>query len=219
MDTVYRVAEGVTRRQAALALSRLVGSEMQYLGAPSMRYQIGDVDITRDGAIEGRMPFEVGTILIENEILCQVPAPSRHTITVDTRGWDERQHCNLGAMVHARGELIGKALGVAPVTIRYLKDKQLVEFAWLPENPDPEVLKAVEELIQAMIRQAGKLSRASSKPPKPGNDKYAMRTFLLRLGFIGEKSQNVRRVLTQNLTGSSAWADWKPITGEVAVNS
>lgn len=38
-----------------------------------------------------------------------------------------------------------------------------------------------------------------------GNDKYAFRCFLLRLGFIGDEYKIARKVLLKNLTGNSAF--------------
>ena len=37
------------------------------------------------------------------------------------------------------------------------------------------------------------------------NDKYSFRCFLLRLGYIGEEYKDARRMLLQNLSGSSAY--------------
>ncbi len=46
---------------------------------------------------------------------------------------------------------------------------------------------------------------ASPKPQQNDNPKYAMRTWLLRLGFIGEEFATARDILTRNLTGDAAF--------------
>lgn len=45
----------------------------------------------------------------------------------------------------------------------------------------------------------------SSKKPQTDNEKFAMRTWLNRLGLIGEEFKACREHLTKNLNGSSAW--------------
>ena len=46
---------------------------------------------------------------------------------------------------------------------------------------------------------------ASPKPQQNENPKYAMRTWLLRLGFIGEEFATARDILTRNLAGDAAF--------------
>ena len=56
-----------------------------------------------------------------------------------------------------------------------------------------------------------KLSKSIS--PRRGqrdNSKFAMRTFLCRLGFIGDEYKNVRKWLMRNLEGNGAWRFGKP---------
>ena len=79
-----------------------------------------------------------------------------------------------------------------------------VEFAWFEQLPDAEVIEAASVLLQLMIEQAKTSTRISPKPPEPGNDKYAMRCWLLRLGMIGEGYKTARRVLLANMEGNAA---------------
>ena len=46
---------------------------------------------------------------------------------------------------------------------------------------------------------------ASPKPQQAENPKYAMRTWLLRLGFIGEEFETARELLTKRLDGDAAF--------------
>ena len=46
---------------------------------------------------------------------------------------------------------------------------------------------------------------ASAKPQQHENPKYAMRTWLLRLGFIGDEFKTAREVLTKKLSGDAAF--------------
>lgn len=60
-------------------------------------------------------------------------------------------------------------------------------------------------LALAMNNQALKSKYASSKKVQSENDKFAMRTYLNRIGLIGDEFKNCRMHLCKHLAGSSAW--------------
>jgi len=60
-------------------------------------------------------------------------------------------------------------------------------------------------LALAMNQQALTQKSASSKKPQVENPKFAMRTWLNRIGFIGEEFKNCREHLIKHLAGSAAW--------------
>ena len=60
-------------------------------------------------------------------------------------------------------------------------------------------------LALALNNQALKQSSASTKKPQIENEKFAMRTYLNRIGFIGDEFKACREHLTKRLSGSSAW--------------
>lgn len=60
-------------------------------------------------------------------------------------------------------------------------------------------------LALALNNQALTQKFASSKKPQIENEKFAMRTYLNRIGFIGDEFKNCREHLLANLDGSSAW--------------
>ncbi len=60
-------------------------------------------------------------------------------------------------------------------------------------------------LALALNHQALTQKCASAKKPQIENEKFAMRTYLNRIGFIGEEFANCREHLTANLGGSAAW--------------
>jgi|SRR5690625_2067612 len=60
-------------------------------------------------------------------------------------------------------------------------------------------------LSLAMNHQALTQKFASSKKPQFENPKFAMRTWLNRIGFIGEDFKNPREHLCKHLEGSAAW--------------
>jgi hypothetical protein len=60
-------------------------------------------------------------------------------------------------------------------------------------------------LALALNHQALTQKCASAKKPQTENEKFAMRTYLNRIGFIGEEFANCREHLTAYLDGSAAW--------------
>ena len=66
-------------------------------------------------------------------------------------------------------------------------------------------LKSYIQLCLALSQMAKEVRTASSKPQQTENPKYAMRTWLLRLGFIGEEFATARDLLTKRLDGDTAF--------------
>ena len=127
------------------------------------------------------------------------------TFAFPTTGWEENTRGNLEAMLASKGKLIARALCTAVVPVGFEADQAI--FPWFADTPEPEVVEATTVLLTAMIKAASKAKRVSAKPPAGSNDKYAMRCFLLRLGFIGDQYKTARKVLTRNLDGNAAWAN------------
>lgn len=66
-------------------------------------------------------------------------------------------------------------------------------------------LKSYIQLCLALSQMAKTVRTASPKPQQTENPKYAMRTWLLRLGFIGEEFETARDILTRRLSGDAAF--------------
>ncbi len=66
-------------------------------------------------------------------------------------------------------------------------------------------LKSYIQLCLALSQLAKQVKSASPIQPQEENPKYAMRTWLLRLGFIGEEFETARLILTRNLEGDAAF--------------
>ena len=66
-------------------------------------------------------------------------------------------------------------------------------------------LKSYIQLCLALSQMAKDVRTASPKEQQKENPKYAMRTWLLRLGFIGDEFATARDFLTRNLSGDTAF--------------
>ena len=71
-------------------------------------------------------------------------------------------------------------------------------------------LKSYLQLCLALSQMAKEVRSASAKPQQNENPKYAMRTWLLRLGFIGEEFATARDILTRRLSGDAAFRSGRP---------
>ncbi len=66
-------------------------------------------------------------------------------------------------------------------------------------------LKAYIQLCLALSQMAKEVKTASPKEQQKENPKYTMRTWLLRLGFIGDEFKTAREILTKRLAGDTAF--------------
>ena len=66
-------------------------------------------------------------------------------------------------------------------------------------------MKAYIQLCLAMSQLAKMVRTASPKPQQTDNEKYAMRCWMLRLGFIGEEFATAREILLRNMEGNASW--------------
>ena len=66
-------------------------------------------------------------------------------------------------------------------------------------------LKSYIQLCLALSQMAKAVRTASPKPQQNENPKYAMRTWLLRLGFIGDEFKTARDLFTNRLDGDAAF--------------
>lgn len=66
-------------------------------------------------------------------------------------------------------------------------------------------VKSFIQLCLAINQLAKMVRTASPKPQQTENEKYAMRCWMLRLGFIGDEFKTAREYYLNNMEGNSAW--------------
>ena len=71
-------------------------------------------------------------------------------------------------------------------------------------------LKSYIQLCLALSQLAKQVKTASANPQQTENPKYAMRTWLLRLGFIGDEFKTARELYTKRLEGDTAFRNGRP---------
>ena len=114
---------------------------------------------------------------------------------------------NLVNLLYSRGKLIGKATGghfhAALEGLKITTEK--VTFTGFPTAPDHEHLTAFAQLAVLMNQQAISQKRIQAKDVNDENEKYALRTWLLRLGMNGPDFKETRKILMENLSGHAAF--------------
>lgn len=66
-------------------------------------------------------------------------------------------------------------------------------------------LKAYIQLCLALSQMAKDAKTASPKPQQTDNPKFAMRTWLIRMGLVGDEFKTAREILTKALAGDAAF--------------
>jgi hypothetical protein len=84
-------------------------------------------------------------------------------------------------------------------------EKQTMAVKLVKENMTVEEMTAFLDLTVCMNENARKLKHSSYKPAQDDNPKFALRTWLLRLGMSGDAFKKTRKVLLARLSGSSAF--------------
>ena len=59
--------------------------------------------------------------------------------------------------------------------------------------------------ISSLCKMSRDYKRISAKAKETDNEKFSFRTFLIRLGYVGDEYKEDRKFLLKNLSGSSAF--------------
>ena len=108
-------------------------------------------------------------------------------------------------LIASRHRLFCDALNAAELPV--LEKGNQIAFPWFERTDDEEERAAYALFIERLAELSNRLKWAASAEKDAPNEKYAMRCFLLRLGFIGTEYKCPRAVLLRNLQGSSAFRD------------
>ena len=207
---------GTERKEMVKALASIIGEDAKYLGAPSMAYQIGKFTVTRDGALEfDEFDFPTGIDQIlqdlersgiepeqtEDEVM-ELPEGDTLTVEMPREQYPDETLENLKRIIESKGILMRHAFGTDDLPITVTDEK--VSFPWF-SSIKPDAVKAYTHFISAITDMAKNQKRITAKEKEVDNEKYAFRCFLLRLGFIGAEYKDERKILLQNLSGSSAF--------------
>lgn len=141
-------------------------------------------------------------------------------------GVDKATVINFVNMLYSKQYLINRALEMSVLSIhesflKELESKELSEITYdeysglkiendclvfdYPNAEGGEMLKAYMTLMSMAFSKAKESTRAQAKLIHPDNEKYYMRSWLIRLGLGGKGGAETRKALLKNLKGHSAF--------------
>jgi hypothetical protein len=136
------------------------------------------------------------------------PCSDRLTIEVPLKGFTPEKLDNLSKLVSAKTPLLKAVLGADELPIEMTADT--LRFPWFSGDVDTAHTQAYATLISLLCKTALQKKRVTAKGKDvEGSQKYAMRCFLLSLGFIGDEYKAARKILLSKLEGNSSWKNGK----------
>ncbi len=192
------------RKALAQKIAEISGNTVQYLGAPTFSYQIGNFMLNKDSVLTAEAVDEkILAELADAGFFYEISAtPDRLTVQMPLNSLDERTLNRVRRIIENKGELFKSAFKTDSLDI--LKTEKTVDFPWFTIKQDGDE-DAYCTFISMLCEFAKNLNRINNKPDTSDNPKYAFRCFLLRLGMIGADFKATRKVLLRNLSGSSAF--------------
>jgi hypothetical protein len=217
MKILYH-AQGKTRKELADAVSIITGAAKVYQGIPSYAYEIDCFTVDRDGNLNFDDSTETKDLLEKLDSMGFHAEPTGKrpddsaskqeniddfVIAMPRSFFTDTALENLKKLIQAKSNLMLKVFQIDVLRMQVTEDKVL--FPWFTGCPDAGTVKAYTHFITALCHLAKKQKRVLATEHPSINEKYDFRCFLLRLGFIGTKYKDERKLLLQHLSGSSAF--------------
>jgi hypothetical protein len=206
-------AAGPVRKNIVTAAANHLGTDSRYQGMPSAAYIVGNAyTISREATLTGPDNRELVEALKQQgfvpmeEIYDALPEHSdRLTIEVPIGPeFTAAKMDNLEKLIASRDTLLKKVLGADALPIE--QTGGVLKFPWFPVDDNAMVYS---QLACALVRAATEAKRITARERPCESERFHMRTFLLRLGFVGPEFKQARAVLTRGLSGSGSYAKTK----------
>lgn len=133
----------------------------------------------------------------------QLDESDQLVVEMPLTGFTPEKLDNLAKLVNAKGPLLKAALGTDDLPIQQTADT--LRFSWFGGYLDSDTVKAYTTLIEKICTAAKEKHHVTAKEREVENPKYAMRCWLLSLGFIGAEYKTARKILLKNLGGNSSY--------------
>lgn len=126
-----------------------------------------------------------------------------YTISVPFDSADTLLEYRITKLINAKSKLFMKAFNTEKLDFEIKDD--IITFKWLSGDATPEMIQASMKFFSLLVKLVKEGNSVKCKEREIHSEKYAMRCFLVRLGFIGDEFKKDRKLLMQNLSGSSAF--------------
>jgi hypothetical protein len=112
-------------------------------------------------------------------------------------------------LIESKATIIKAALGgdgFGELPIEFDGGEGKVAFNWLRFGADAEVIQAWSAFLAAACKFAKTAKRVTAKDAAVENEKFAFRTFMVKIGMNGAEDKAFRKTLMRNLKGDAAFA-------------
>ena len=211
MSTLYYNVTGEQRKALVRTISEALGEDAIYQGAPSFAYNIDGYIVSRNGTVtcpETASREDIDQLI--NALRDQGYTPTdieddSRTLVIEMprAGFSEEAYGNLQKIIASKAALLKKALDTDRLDVE--TTPETLRFPWFTLHDLDGEADAYTRLIAALYKMAKTQKRITAKEHDSGNDKFTMRLFLVRLGFVGKEYKTARKILLRNLTGNSSW--------------
>lgn len=199
------------RKALVQAVSSILGEEAVYQKAPTFAYDIGFCSIDKNGVLsckENTEPEKIEQLILSLKEQGYEPTgggtdSNTLTITLPKDGLTDEMVENLRKIIASKSTILKKALETDSLEV--IDTGTALKFPWFTLHGLDGESKAYMQLAVALCKMAKKQKRVTAKEKDTQNDKFTLRLFLIRLGFIGDEYKTARRILLRNLTGNSSW--------------
>jgi len=219
---------GSARKTFAGVIGEVLALPVVYAGAPSFAYTVGDYTIDRYGNLSysdttrtGEVLWLIASLRERGYVADNVPiygerseterppdANDRLVIEAPMTGFTPDKLDNLTNLVNSKDALFKKALSTDDLPVAIVDDK--LRFPWFTLTEVDDETDAYGRFICAICDMAKRQKRVIAKAREIVNEKFTMRVFLIRLGFIGPEYKTARKILLKNLTGNCSWKYGRP---------
>jgi len=203
---------GAARKALVQTISEILGKPAVYQGAPTFAYAIDFYSVDKNGTLnypDNANPEDVRQLVSRLRKRGYTPEnDNTFTVEVPRAGFSATALDNLQKIIASKAELFKRALGTDTVDVEVLEDK--LRFPWFTLHGLEGETDAYSKLIVGICDMAKRQKRVVARERTITNDKFTMRVFLIRLGFIGPEYQTARTLLLRNLTGNSSWLAGPP---------
>lgn len=229
MNIAFNVT-GPKRKELVRTISEILGCDVVYEGAPTFAYSVSHFKIDKNGTLAATgddTSEEVKGLLSALKERGYIPETVEGERTVEADkiiikmpriGYSEEVIDNLKKIVASKEKLFKKALGADSLPIEVTSDT--ITFPWFTASGTGGETDAYAHFVVALCQMAKNQKRITAKEKELENDKFTMRLFLIRLGFVGPDYKAARTILLKNLTGNSSFkSGQRPIKADTAENS
>ena len=132
----------------------------------------------------------------------------RFSISMSRDFFDERTLNKLDRTIENKGELFKMAFKTDDISYKVTDDR--VTFDWFPFSGESGEGLAYSSFIDLLTKSLKEQKRVNASKAQTENPKFAMRVYLIKLGMVGDKYKQTRKILLRNLSGSSAFRKGVP---------